>query len=259
VTVVVERRYQFSPVPLASAAYSRYWYAPASTWPPASVNALRVVCAVVVAPLMALITSMPLPAVSPPRPPRLTICTLVVPLAMAVAPLSTSRSLTLLLSPSAVPRRSVPPLPTQGPFTVSVVPGTVPTSDTVPLLATDATVWLKPARSSVAPLATLKALALLKVLAAPARKVPAATLVAPELVLAPLTVSTPAPALMRSAAPEMGPVQLRLLPLVSMVPVPPSSSALPTVRPSEPAITLAMAPGVDGDGARQHLGAGAAA
>jgi hypothetical protein len=61
---------------------------------------------------------------------------------------------------------------------VSVVPG-VPSSDTVPLLAIDAIVWLWPARSSVAPAATVKALALLKVLAAPARKVPAATLVAP--------------------------------------------------------------------------------
>jgi hypothetical protein len=198
------------------------------------VNALLLVCAVVVAPLMALITSMPLPAVSAPRPPRLTICTLVVPLAMAVLPLSTSRSVALVLSPSAVPRRSVPPLPTHGPVTVSVVPGTVPSTDTVPLLATEATVWLKPARSSVAPLATLKALALLKVLSAPARKVPAATLVAPALVLAPLTVSTPAPAFTRSLAPEMGPVQLRLLPLVSMVPVPPSSSALPIVKPVGP-------------------------
>jgi hypothetical protein len=88
----------------------------------------------------------------------------------------------------------------------------------------------------------LKALALLKVLAAPARSVPAVTLVAPVLMLAPLSVSTPAPAFTRSLAPEMGPVQARLLPLVSMVPVPPSSSALPTLRPSEPAITLAVAP-----------------
>ncbi|WP_395345558.1 hypothetical protein [Variovorax sp. UC122_21] len=40
-------------------------------------------------------------------------------------------------------------------MTVSVVPGTAPTSDTVPPLASDATVWLKPARSSVAPAATV--------------------------------------------------------------------------------------------------------
>jgi hypothetical protein len=138
-----------------------------------------VVCAVVVAPPTALINSMPLPLVNAPRPPRLVTCTLVVPLAMAVAPLRMSRSLALALVPSAVPRRSVPPLPTHGPVTVSVVPGTVPSSDTVPLLAIDATVWLLPARSSVAPVATVKALALLSVLAAPARKVPAATLVAP--------------------------------------------------------------------------------
>lgn len=137
------------------------------------------VWAVVVAPFSALTTSMPLPLVSAPRPPRLVICTLVVPLAMAVLPLRISRSLALLLSPSAVPRRSVPPLPTHGPVTVRVVPGAVPTSETVPPLVIDAMVWLRPARSSVAPDATVKALALLRVLAAPARKVPAVTLVAP--------------------------------------------------------------------------------
>jgi hypothetical protein len=70
---------------------------------------------VVVAPFMALITSMPLPVVSAPSPPRFVIWTFVVPLAMAVQPLRISRSLALALAPSAVPRRSVPPLPTQGP------------------------------------------------------------------------------------------------------------------------------------------------
>jgi len=64
----------------------------------------------VVAPPMALISSMPLPVVSAPRPPRLVTCTLVVPPAMAVAPLRTSRSVALALVPSAVPRRSVPAL-----------------------------------------------------------------------------------------------------------------------------------------------------
>ena len=78
----------------------------------ARVKAFCVVCAVVVAPLRALMTSMPSPVVSAPRPPRLVICTVVRPLAMAVAPSSTSRSLALLLSPSAVPRRSTPLLPT---------------------------------------------------------------------------------------------------------------------------------------------------
>src|SRR5437868_8003786 len=38
-TIAVERRYQFSPAPPASAAYRRYSKAPASTWPPASANA----------------------------------------------------------------------------------------------------------------------------------------------------------------------------------------------------------------------------
>ncbi|MCY1212029.1 hypothetical protein D9M72_237560 [compost metagenome] len=209
---------------------------------PASTNALLVVCAVVVAPLRALITSMPLPVVSAPRPPRLVICTFVVPLATAVAPLRMSRSLALALPPSAVPSRSVPPLPTQGPLTVSVVPGTAPTSETVPLWAIDARVWLLPARSSVAPVATVKGLALLSTLAAPARRVPAATLVAPEWVSAPLSVSTPAPIFTRSLAPEIAPVHVRAFPLVSMVPVPPSSKALLTLRPPAPAMTLAVAP-----------------
>jgi hypothetical protein len=111
-TVVSERRYQLSPAPLASAACSVYSKAPASTWPPASVKALLVVCAVVVAPLSALTTSMPLPVVCAPRPPRLVTCTVVRPLALAPTPSSTRRSVALLLSPSAVPRRSVPLLPT---------------------------------------------------------------------------------------------------------------------------------------------------
>src|SRR6476646_3757173 len=67
---VVERRYQFSPAPRASAAWRLYSKAPASTCPPASAKALLVVCAVVVAPLRALITSMPLPVVIAPSPPR---------------------------------------------------------------------------------------------------------------------------------------------------------------------------------------------
>jgi hypothetical protein len=36
---MAERKYQFSPAPFASAAYRRYSYAPASTWPPARLNA----------------------------------------------------------------------------------------------------------------------------------------------------------------------------------------------------------------------------
>ena len=111
-TGVVERRYQFSPAPCASAAYRRYSKAPASTWPSASAKASCVVCAVVVAPLRALTTSMPLPVVCAPRPPRLVICTVVLPLALAPAPLSTRRSLRLALPPSTVPRLSTPPLPT---------------------------------------------------------------------------------------------------------------------------------------------------
>ncbi|MCY1562122.1 hypothetical protein D9M68_994740 [compost metagenome] len=64
-------------------------------------------------------------------------------------------------------------------MTVSVVPAVTPASDTVPLLANDATVWLKPARSSVAPVATLCAEAALSVFTAPAFNVPCATFVAP--------------------------------------------------------------------------------
>jgi hypothetical protein len=70
-----------------------------------------VVCAVVVAPLSALTTSMPLPAVDAPSPPRLMTCTVVRPLAIALGPLSTSRSLALLLPPRAAPNRSMPLLP----------------------------------------------------------------------------------------------------------------------------------------------------
>ncbi|VTY39360.1 Uncharacterised protein [Xylophilus ampelinus] len=98
------------------------------------------VCAVVVAPLVALTTSMPLPVVSAPSPPRLVTWRLVVPLATAPGPLRTSRSLTLALSPRAVPIDSRPPLPTQGPFTVSMVPGALPSRDTVPLFAIEAMV-----------------------------------------------------------------------------------------------------------------------
>ena len=110
--ITSERKYQFSPAPVASAAYSRYSKAPASTWPaPPSAKAFLVVCAVVVAPLSAVITSMPLPTVWPPRPPRFVICRVVLPLATAVGPLSTRRS-EGPLAPSTVPRRSVPLLPT---------------------------------------------------------------------------------------------------------------------------------------------------
>ena len=101
-----------------------------------------VVCAVVFAPFCAVITSMPLPLVSAPRPPMLVICTVVLPLAEAAGPLRISRSEGGPLKYSVVPSLSTPPLPTYAPFTVSVVPGTVPTSDTVPLLLSEATVWL---------------------------------------------------------------------------------------------------------------------
>ena len=83
-----------------------------SASPDGPAKALRVVWAVVVAPLRAATISMPLPVVSAPRPPRLVTCTVVRPLALAPAPSSTRRSLTLALVPRAVPRRSVPPLPT---------------------------------------------------------------------------------------------------------------------------------------------------
>src|SRR6476646_1691386 len=101
---IVERRYQFSPAPRASAAWRLYSKAPASTCPPASAKALLVVCAVVVAPLRALITSMPLPVVIAPSPPRVAIWTLVVPLAAAEAPSSTSLS----LPDDPVPSRRMP-------------------------------------------------------------------------------------------------------------------------------------------------------
>ena len=110
--VLVERRYQFSPAPLASPGCSRYSKAPASTWPFCRAKASLVLCAVVVAPLRALTSSMPLPVVSAPSPPRLTTCTVVRPLATALGPLRTSRSLALALSPRKVPRRRRPLLPT---------------------------------------------------------------------------------------------------------------------------------------------------
>ncbi|MNM99889.1 hypothetical protein D3C81_1124630 [compost metagenome] len=70
------------------------------------------VCAVVVAPLSALTTSMPLPVVRAPSPSLLAIWIVVLPLALAAAPSSISLSLTRVLPVSAVPRRKTPALPT---------------------------------------------------------------------------------------------------------------------------------------------------
>ena len=70
-----------------------------------------VVWAVVVAPFVAVTTSMPLPLVSAPRPARFVICTVVVPLAEAVAPSSTRRS-DGPVPLSTVPSLSTPLLPT---------------------------------------------------------------------------------------------------------------------------------------------------
>ncbi|MCY1216770.1 hypothetical protein D9M72_286570 [compost metagenome] len=120
-----------------------------------------------------------MPVVRAPRPPMLVICTFVVPLATALAPLSSTLSLALPLPPRTVPRASVPPFPIQGPVTVSTVPGVLPCRFTVPALVRPATRWLKPARSSVAPAATVCTEAALSVLTAPARNVPRATSVAP--------------------------------------------------------------------------------
>src|SRR5258705_1365098 len=53
-------------------------------------------------------------------------------------------------------------------------------------------VWLKPARSSLPPSATVKALADANALAAPACSVPPLTIVAPEYVLMPESVISPA-------------------------------------------------------------------
>ena len=87
------------------------------------------------------------------------------------------------------------------PFVVSVA---VP-SVTLPAPASEPMVWLKLARSSVAPEATVNALLCAKAFAAPACSVPALTAVAPEYVLMPDSVSVPVPIFVRPPVPDMAP------------------------------------------------------
>src|SRR5262245_34368405 len=99
-------------------------------------------------------------------------------------------------------------------------------SVTDPAPASEPIVCARLLRSSVAPAATVKALADENALAAPARSVPALTSVLPEYVLEPERVRTPAPAFVRPPAPLIAPDSVALLPLVSMAPPPvPSENA----------------------------------
>ncbi|MNY46626.1 hypothetical protein D3C86_1818200 [compost metagenome] len=69
------------------------------------------------------------------------MATRVLPLATALAPLSSTLSVALRLSPRAVLTAKVPPWPTQGPVTVRAVPGARPMRLTVPLWLMLATRW----------------------------------------------------------------------------------------------------------------------
>ena len=94
-----------------------------------------------------------------------------------------------MLAPSSVnappPTLVSPPLPPIAPENVVLVPSlpVVSVADpnvTLPAPASEPMVWLKPARSSVAPPATVNALTGAKAFAAPACSVPALTAVAPK-------------------------------------------------------------------------------
>jgi hypothetical protein len=81
-----------------------------------------------------------------------------------------------------------------------------------PAPANDATVWLLPARSSVAPRAMVMALELARVFAPPVRTVPSAMVVAPRLALdgdSAVNVSVPAPDLVQAPVPESRPSIVR--------------------------------------------------
>ena len=81
-------------------------------------------------------------------------------------------------------------------------------SVTLPAPASEPMVWLKLARSSVAPDATVNALTAENAFAAPACSVPALTAVAPEYVLLAVRVVVPAPICTNEPAPEMTPLKV---------------------------------------------------
>ena len=100
-------------------------------------------------------------------------------------------------------------------------------SVTLPAPASEPMVWLKLARSSVAPPATVNALPADNAFAAPACSVPALTAVAPEYVLLPESVNVPAPTLVSPPpTPDIVPANVVLV------------LSLPVVSVAEPSVTL---------------------
>ncbi len=152
---------------------------------------------------------------------------IVVPPKYVLAPASVSVPAPILVSP---------PMPDIVPENVVLVLSlpvfsVAEPSVTLPAPASEPMVWLKPSRSSVAPLATANALPAENAFAVPACRVPALTAVAPEYVLSPESLSVPAPTLVSPPKPEIVPARIAKLPLVSTVP-PPNSASRPGSRKS---------------------------
>ena len=139
---------------------------------------------------------------------------IVVPPKYVLAPDSVSVPAPILVSP---PMPDIVPENVVLVLSLPVVSVAEP-SVTLPAPASEPMVWLKPSRSSVAPLATVNALPAENAFAAPACSVPALTAVAPEYVLSPDSLSVPAPILVSPPLPEIVPARIAKLPLVSTVP-----------------------------------------
>ena len=110
-------------------------------------------------------------------------------------------------------------------------------SATLPAPANEPMLSLLPARLSVAPAATVMALASDRLSAAPLARVPAATVVAPLWLLVPVRVQVPAPVLVMPPLPDIAPLKLVLVPRPPVVSMPAPRAMLPAPA-TEPALSL---------------------